>query len=400
MKIKQSYMIYILCIVPYLEMARLGGIKSINIFFLIAKIIVAGYAIGITTLNNQWNAGSITLSAYCLTLIIPTIIFRGSIIDSISDSLAMLVPFLLISYYGKKLDFKEIAKPIIFFYSTYALLTSIQLIRIPFTIFKEQSLRDSYLFMLRDEYGPIFALGDPKRFVFMLLPLFYLLAIRLMEENSKKIRILFYCIIGISLFDVVYVWSISALLVLVIFLILIIANDNKIINKVFNWLNIWNVLIILGVANVLLLFTSFLSLFSDFFELFGKTITLSGRTFIWAKAIPLIQQSLIIGHGYNLEEIKRIFYNFVHLHNLIINILYTGGFIRLAVFVSFNVFVAKKIDTERDSIISKFTVFAIMAFLILGLTDTPDYGMLYAIYAFGFIYSDYITTADMRRKKK
>lgn len=384
MKIKMSYLEYILCIFPFLEMPRLGLIPAINYVFLGWKAIVAVSVITFTTMHRKWNIASILLVFYCLIEAISTIMHNGNLVMVISDSLAMIMPFLVIIYFAEKLDVKKIVLPIIVLYFLYALLTSIQLIQIPFFIFREHGLRDSYTSVLKDEYGSIFVLGDPKRFVFILLPLMYLLSIIRPYTKKKNYKVLEMLTFAIVLFDIIYSWGVSALFAIAMFVLLIYFYENRYLKKIADFLSIWKVYIIIVIANVAVLSSSILNMFGTILALFGKTTNLSGRTYIWLKAIPYINESPLWGQGYNLELIQSRFYGFVHLHNWVLNILYTGGILRLLVFIMLNIVIGVKLSSMYPCTIKRSTIVAIFCLLIIGLTDTPDYGMLFVFYAFGY----------------
>lgn len=82
---------------------------------------------------------------------------------------------------------------------------------------------------------------------------------------------------------------------------------------------------------VVLLQSSFISFFSPLFNLFGKNITLSGRTWIWPDAIELIIKNPIIGYG-KTDFYVRAFGSEHPAHNEILNDMYFGGILSVAVF--------------------------------------------------------------------
>lgn len=85
----------------------------------------------------------------------------------------------------------------------------------------------------------------------------------------------------------------------------------------------------LGVA--LYMFTPLGSYFDTYAKEGGAT-TLSGRTDLWAGASPLIQQHIILGHGYMASrfasmELEGVHWEADHMHNAFLDVLYNNGLI-------------------------------------------------------------------------
>jgi hypothetical protein len=85
----------------------------------------------------------------------------------------------------------------------------------------------------------------------------------------------------------------------------------------------------LGIA--LYMFTPLGSYF-DTYAKEGGAATLSGRTDLWAGASPLIQQHLILGHGYMASrfasmQLEGVHWEADHMHNAFLDVLYNNGLI-------------------------------------------------------------------------
>ena len=114
MKMKKSYFVYLLCILPFLEMPRWGYVPEVNRLFLVAKMISAVYVISIVVINNSFNRLDIAFIAYCLIGILSTVINKGQVMDAISESLAILIPLFLIEFYMNRLTLAQLLKPFVY----------------------------------------------------------------------------------------------------------------------------------------------------------------------------------------------------------------------------------------------------------------------------------------------
>lgn len=88
-------------------------------------------------------------------------------------------------------------------------------------------------------------------------------------------------------------------------------------------------------------------LFESVAVLLGKSGTANSRALIWQKAIAEFARKPLFGVGYELNETSFLRLGINHCHNIIIQILYTGGISSLSCFVAalLSVFPKKKIQT-------------------------------------------------------
>lgn len=397
MKMKKSYFVYLLCILPFLEMPRWGYVPEVNRLFLVAKMISAVYVISIVVINNSFNRLDIAFIAYCLIGILSTVINKGQVMDAISESLAILIPLFLMEFYMNRLTLAQLLKPFVYIQGIYMMITAVQLLRVPFHVFYVHGLRASYSSLDHDRYGYIYSLGEPKRFVFILLPmLMFALLLWSKQSFNSYLKICFFCCC--SLFVVIYSWGASAILALFGAIVYWWINEKYIIIKKF--IDIWKIWIGFLIMNVVLISTNFLFEMSWFASLFGKSSTLSGRTYIWAKALIYIKSSILYGNGINRPLMKERFWDLVHVHNLLLNILYQGGIIQLLIFNYICYLTVKKLYQFKEKRTATIIVGALLGFFILALTDTTDNNMLFLILVFGYSVDKETFNKSKVRKKE
>lgn len=390
MKIKKSYILYLFCLLPFLEMPRLGYIPSVNRLFLLWKLTVA-VIVGIEVLDRRkLSRLDWLLIIYSAIIVISTYINSGEVIATISDGLAILVPILLIEHNTKKYTIVQLIAPFIILFTLYATITTVQLVRVPFHIFFIHGMRDDYTDLYMDSYGPIFALGEPKRFVFMLLPLvvYTFIYIEIAKRNIIKKWIVGY-VCTVSLFCLIYSWSVSAMLAMFCLIIYYGLYGRKTIARIFKIVNAKFAFIVFLIINYLLVQTKFLDSAMGFVALFGKATTLSGRTYVWARALEYIKKRPLIGWGVNGAETASRFWNLVHMHNLLVNCAYVGGVFLLICVIYILYMLQKRLSEQRKptGLIYVFNA-AYIGFLILSLTDTTDSNMLYVPFVFMYVGND------------
>lgn len=375
-------------------MPRFGVIPDINFCFLVWKLIATAIVVIQTfSKRRKLNTLDALLLLYCLIIILSTKINEGSVVDVISDSLAIVVPIFTIELYIKRLSLKQLVLPMVVLFSLYTTITAIQLLNVPFYIFHIHGLRDSYSNLYIDQYGSIFALGNPKRFVFMILPL---IVYTLMYEkyrtdiegrrttNMNKIMTVY--VWGVSLFCLFYSWSTSAMLAVIIILLFYYFYSSRIFSNIWKYIN--GVIIFIGyiIINILLLFSSFIGVFKSMLELLGKDTSLSGRTYIWAKAFAFIIEKPLIGYGVNNELTASRFSGLVHLHNYLLNCTYIGGVLLLACVIIMLFIIGKSLSEDiQENVYVRILLLGFTGFLIIALTDTPDYNMLYMLFPFMYL---------------
>lgn len=388
LKIKKDYLIYILCMLPYLESAWFGGRTEINNFFRIAKGVVFIYILIKGIVEKKITNTGYLLIIYSLVLIFTTIFHSGSISDSITESMALITPFLIVQYFIDKLTIKQIAMPVIVVISFYSITTLFQLVQFPFKIFKVHGLRDNYADVLSNEYGSIFLLGDIKRFLYFLFPYLSIVLIKNINDIKsikgikKNLIPLFLCVIIL-----IYTWNVSGLFTLILLFICFINIDTKIMAIMTKEKNMYVIFLIIMFVNYFLINGQLITLFAPIFELFGKSPTLSGRVYIWEIGLIYIKSNPFLGNGLNYSLIAERIWGFVHMHNMFMNILYNGGIVLLFIYIVFNLSVIKEIGKCKNQRLKNILFITLLCFQLISLTDSTDNNMMFLILSLGGVSS-------------
>jgi len=104
-----------------------------------------------------------------------------------------------------------------------------------------------------------------------------------------------------------------------------------------------------------------------------EDITLNGRTYIWDYVMTFIKNSWFLGYGTG-NEIVNLGFRFLHeTHNGFLQILLDTGFLGLGVFLLITFLVGNKLKKVKNHLFSKSVSFALLAYLIVGMTESAFY---------------------------
>lgn len=214
-------------------------------------------------------------------------------------------------------------------------------------------------------------LGDKNCFVIYAI-VGYVAA--LMDEiiNTKKM-VVSKLIFVLSFTQVLYVWSVTSIVVMVILALTTVAFHLHI--KPFSFLSFKNIIILIIAINLLFIFIGISnSLFTDIVEnVFHKDVTLSGRTLIWQYVLSRFPDAPLIGYG--LEEYimtmvvwDGLFY-VVHAHNLFLHVLSLGGISGVVLIIGFFAVCLK----NACGIFPNIKPLVVIGVLVLGIEYSFDF---------------------------
>jgi len=109
------------------------------------------------------------------------------------------------------------------------------------------------------------------------------------------------------------------------------------------------------------------------YKTFGKTTTLTGRTYIWDSAMKMIYKKPILGYGLNLKNgLIKQGKTYYYSHNLILEIIISGGIIAVICFFNILLYMAGKIKKASKYNSNEYCILAaIISYMIMGITEAP-----------------------------
>lgn len=375
LKINVNYLICFLMCAIFSEPLLFKEPKytSIDQIFTILKIVCFAMLSFYIISRKRYNKSMLIVIAFELTIFLSTIVHSGNLIKFFGPAVNTIGFTLIVSYYFPriKINFVKIM---------YHVLVTFNLINFASVMLFPDGI------ILNSVWSKVYFLGIENRFVFYMIPMIFYGGVYSLYNNNK-LSVGWYINLGISIFTLIRIWSVGAMIGIIIFATLIVCFSKvKSINKI----DFKYYLIIIIVLNVLLVFFSVQSIFSDFIvNTLQKDITLSGRTLIWDNAKEVIRDNWFIGIGVQPDAyLKSIFYGVVHTHNLALNILIQSGFLGLFIFLRLLLYIdtnSKKIQNSRIKFFMNATIFTI---LLMSLVDTIDIGLIFSMYLVNIMYSE------------
>jgi len=241
-------------------------------------------------------------------------------------------------------------------------------------------------------------LGMDNRFILFIIPcLLVNNTLSEISDNKKYSRRTLICYI-IGTLSLLFTWSVASFLIMLLLGIFLKLSNIKKMN-----INPKFLLIVFFAINYLVVVLKVQNIFSDFIvNTLHKSITLSYRTILWDNAIKMIKEKPILGLGYfNTETIIPIYLNgggVNHLHNLLVDIIFSSGLLGLVFYTLSLIAISKNINSIKDR---KFKNKISLLFLSLLLYLIFESFELYPIYYFIlclFYYTRYIEGSEINEK--
>lgn len=180
-------------------------------------------------------------------------------------------------------------------------------------------------------------------------------------------------LLACSVLTLIIAGSATALIGFTIFALLLFLfhNKTKDIPRIFSLVT---GLIVTAAAFLAILFFNLQNYFSFLIEtILGKDLTLTKRLAVWQMALNKISHKPFIGYGYLAgNEYVQMFGRdtYTHPHNYYLYILMSGGIVIAVILLLGYLYANKILKNTIDTVFSKIIMFTLIAFLIMGLTES------------------------------
>ena len=358
--------LYLFLIFPFFEPQLFKEFREIDNIFSVYKIIAFCIGVYLCIKSRKISKILILIYFYQMTFFISTIYNTGDLKKLLGPMVSVLAMSTITEVGLKKLGINYI-KLLNYLLFSFLIINLITVLIYPSGITQNFNLT------------PVYFLGIDNRFVFMMLPS---ITISILYSILKYNKIIYstWLVLIITIFTLVYVWSVGALLgIITMIFYLFIASFASKITKLLNYSSM---ILSVIIGNILIIFVKIQEYFEKFIvEVLKKDITLSGRTILWEKTIRLLENKLIVGRGILSNEFLINYYKGnSHPHNLILNILLQGGIIALIIYMCILFLLGKKIKKIKNGKIRGLFSIIIFVILFLSIVDTFDVGIVYLLF--------------------
>ncbi len=366
--IKNKNLLYALLIMPFLQPFIFNEYPVVDKVYLSLKILSAIVIFLLFFLKILYKKIHISkfiyfIFLYSFILIISTI-FNHSSIERCTSYVIPIVCLILLTEMWMDIDSKKFLKFVGSIFSIYVIINLFTVIFCPviFADFSE-TVSSRYYF-----------LGEDNRFIFVMLPLIYVLVVRDLMNNNKinysTILIYFICLLTL-----VYRWSVAAMIGVLLIGISLLLKKFKHLK-----LNIYHIYAIVAfIYTAIVVFKLHYKLLPLFDMLFNKRQTLESRYMLWDLCIGYIASNPIIGYGIQTIEVLKSKFIVSHSHNMFLQFTYETGFVGLIIYIALFLLVGKSIYKCENKNITNFSAVVIFVILLLGIFDTLNHSYLFLL---------------------
>lgn len=205
-------------------------------------------------------------------------------------------------------------------------------------------------------YSGNYFLGYDNNLITYIFPALALSFTNSLNKNDKiGLKSIFLLII--SFCSIIFTWSATGVVSMVIMIVLFFAYT---INK--KNFPIKKYIVVALSLFIGIVFLRFQNIFSFIIEgWLKKDLTFTGRTYIWDIFIGEIKKSILIGHGIVDSKYLIRTLNAGHAHNYFLQILYQGGLVTFSMFLGFFFSAINKVKNCKEK---KYVGIVIFAYLI------------------------------------
>ena len=204
-----------------------------------------------------------------------------------------------------------------------------------------------------------------------------LIALIYMEMTNKRIR--GSLLIIVIIFSCLMRWAATTIMGTAIFLVLLIPIFRKNI-RIFNFKTYMIVTFIIFVTMVLLRLQNYLSFL--IVDILGKDLTFRNRTPLWDTTIEYIKENILLGYGWQSNDVRHIMYNsssVISAHNQILEYVYLGGIPLISIYI-YMIFYINKISSKlKENKIIQYISIAFFALQIMYIAEVFINPIIYII---------------------
>lgn len=355
LRVKKYELWFYFVIIAFLEPPLFSQIKIVDSFWLVLKVVAAVYScVTLFRRKDKISIQQIMLALFQLSFVFATILYGGDVWISVKTIAFNLILYLFIDQMVRN--------------KNHAIIKTLNN-----TLFMYIIINAILLVFFQDGFGPYingYVITADSRLNFLgkdnALIFIFIFAITLSVMSYGKSALRTKMIIAITLFTMVFVWSGTGLLGIFLLVIYLLFIQGR---KADRFLNFGK----LTVAYIFIYFGLVIFRVQDNFswlieDILHKDVTLTGRTYLWDSALLYISQRPWTGYG--ISEIGMIerHGSYYSPHNLILQILISGGIVALILFLSVYMYSGIKM-MKNGKVCRNLISAALFIYLFVSLTE-------------------------------
>lgn len=369
----------IVCLVPLFEPRSIAYVPSLTILnpiYTAGKILSGCIVLAMLLKSKVINAFSASVVVLSLVVLVSTVLNGQNAREWLSEYVSFcLIALLIVAMFRDHR--KAVLRGVQVVTSALLLLNMISMLVYPEGMYAQTGAA---------QYNNYFW-GHRNNTYMLVLPA-VISSLLLDRERGKRIGVVSVMIFACGFFEVVYRFSATSFLAMLLFSLGLLLVQSKRIRGKLNLFTYCGAYVIAFVAVVILRLQEH---FSAFFEDFlGRSVTLTGRTTIWDYVFQLMQGDHA-GLGYGLLSkrlLQAINPQYSHAHNMLLDVWFCGGYIAVIVFAVILFVVAKRLYSKRSDMSAAIIALGIGCLLLVGITERTSCEALYVLLAYGFAFGE------------
>lgn len=348
-------LIYMFLIFPFLEPPYISVnlSKISDIYHILVSI---GVFLILIVYMKKGEFNKFVLSIIFFSLAIITIcLFNDNLSKSVIFEVIKIMGSVLILNYGMKHNCRELLSALMFVLSILIIINFYTILKYPNGMYKN----------MVSNMTENFFLGMDNIHIVFILP--YIMCFLIYRYIYNKHDILKTIVLIVCYLSIIIRFSVTTIVGTFIFTIFILLYKYLVKLKIFNIKLLTIIYIIAFFALIIFRVQNYFAFIIE--EVLHKSLTFTGRTIIWDNSIYWIKLKPLIGYGYEITSLISRKIGAVHSHNLILFILYRGGFLLLGSFIYMISIVLRNLTRYKDEKIVKEFSIIIFSFFFMMLTE-------------------------------
>lgn len=343
-------------IIPLFKPYNFAQIPLINSVMNLWRVISAAIIVILYLRRHIFSRFIVIFMMFLGVWVLSTIINGGQIGEIAGDLLTAVILSILVELAFQMNKEDSLLNTLYYLFGSYITLYFISVITGVGLFFADSVLKHKTYFFGPDNYSGFILL--PALGV-MLVTDFYL------YQSLRKFTIL--CFVFV-LSSEVYTWSVTALIAMILFGILVIREKKS--KRSTRVINVMNGVIITMLMLASIIFFNVQNFFASFLvNVLGKDPSLSSRTIIWDLALRRIYQAPLIGYGEMSSESVTEWLLINHTHNIYMELLFKGGVLLLIAFLVYLFYVGRKLYRNHSHYTARILEISIIIYLLLSFAD-------------------------------